>query len=587
MIEATRASGDRRVEVMLAASVIVVAFAAFAGTLAGGFVFDDVWIVRENPRVRDLARIGEILTTPYWGETASGLYRPVTLATFAVNHALHGLDAFGYHAVNVLLHAAVSLLVFRLARRWLPRGAAFGAALLFAVHPVHVEAVAGIVGRSDLLAAFFLLGALLTAVPGGSGERRKGGMGRWVAVSVLFALALGSKEIALAGLPLYLVLEAARGRGDRRTVAARAVWLLILTAGFLALKAAVTGSLGISREATDLVDNPLAHLPADERVLSAVRVLGGYAGLLLFPIRLSYDRSFDQIPVVETPWNAGFLVSAVLVIAVLVATGAAWRRSRAGFVGLAWLALAMLPVSNLLVPIGTIFAERLLYLPSVGFALAAAAALSRLAPGGAGSDRAGGGNRRRIGFLAAAILVLLAVRTVDRCTDWTSVDALYESGASIAPRSARTRCELGKLLYNRSLEASSVRSRRALEDRAIAELEAGVAIAPRFDPVARIALGYLYERRFRERDAARQFARAAEIAPRLPEARLLHLRSLARSGSREDLRDEVRRILADFPVEDPGADPAFWGEVAGLLDGLRDPQLESAVRSRIRRAARE
>ncbi len=148
-------------------------------------MLDDGWAVVENPLVQGgLRNAARIFTSPYnYGgpSTTSGVFRPVTTLSFAANYAIHGRAQWGYHLVNLLLHMAASLLVLSLARRLaeaaMPDRAAWVAllaGLLFAVHPAHVEAIAPIVGRKELLSAVFALGSLLVAFSGRGAARSLG-----------------------------------------------------------------------------------------------------------------------------------------------------------------------------------------------------------------------------------------------------------------------------------------------------------------------------------------------------------------------------------------------------------------------------
>jgi hypothetical protein len=167
----------RALDALAARPRLAVALAAllpFLLTLGNPPIQDDGWAALDNPLTFSLRNAGRIFREPYGfaGEaTLGGPYRPVVTLSYALNYAVHGRWPPGYHLVNVALHVLASLLVLTLARR-LVAAAASGqaprlaclAALLFAVHPAHVEAVATIAGRNELLAACFALGALLLAL---------------------------------------------------------------------------------------------------------------------------------------------------------------------------------------------------------------------------------------------------------------------------------------------------------------------------------------------------------------------------------------------------------------------------------------
>jgi hypothetical protein len=188
-----------------AALVALLAAAVFAHTLPFDFVYDDVPVILRNEHLHSLAAWREILAGPWW---SSGLYRPLTSLTFAINWAMGGGSPWPFHLTNVLAHAAASVLVLLLAKRLLPPAAALAAALLFAVHPVHVEAVANLVGRAEVLATLFTVAAALLYLEWGERPTPLRGAG----VLLLVLLGLGSKESAFAAPALLLVVDWAAAR---------------------------------------------------------------------------------------------------------------------------------------------------------------------------------------------------------------------------------------------------------------------------------------------------------------------------------------------------------------------------------------
>ena len=171
-------------------------------SLANGFALDDYFVIERNPQVQGLDRLGNAVTGAYLptGPARLGMYRPVTSATFAVDWDLWDARPFGFHLVNVLLHAAVTALVFALLLE-LGTGlfAAAAAGAIFAVHPVHVEAVANVVGRAEILAALFFLLACIAFL------RLRPGWRTAAVAGLLYLGALLSKEIGVT-LPAALLL---------------------------------------------------------------------------------------------------------------------------------------------------------------------------------------------------------------------------------------------------------------------------------------------------------------------------------------------------------------------------------------------
>ena len=190
--------------------LVIIAFVIFANSLSGEFVYDDGRQIARNPLIQDNALIGKALTSDVWAfkgdgtYTASNYWRPTFTAFHILNFRLFGLSPFGWHLLNVLLHAGICALIFLLLRRWdLSSGLAFAVALVFAVHPVHVESVAWISGSPDLLFSAAFLGSLWFADKWAA--EKSGGFNLLIAL-VLYALALGAKEVAMLCFPAYFLI---------------------------------------------------------------------------------------------------------------------------------------------------------------------------------------------------------------------------------------------------------------------------------------------------------------------------------------------------------------------------------------------
>ena len=190
---------------LAAVGIVAAALLSHLPALGNGFVLDDHLLIEANEILRAPLALGQIWLGGFWGH--AGLvdyYRPLVTQSFALNFLVGGLSPFGYHLANLLLHAGASLLLYRLAGRWLGPGPAPAvAAMLFAVHPLGTEPVASVYGRPDLMAALLVLAALLLQERWRSGSR---GVPGAVGVAALYGLALMSKESALL-LPVLLVSD--------------------------------------------------------------------------------------------------------------------------------------------------------------------------------------------------------------------------------------------------------------------------------------------------------------------------------------------------------------------------------------------
>jgi protein O-mannosyl-transferase len=452
------------------ALLLVVALGLYAPTLRHGFVWDDHDFIEANPAVRSPGLLGRVpallglgFTSSPFDLTAGPYYRPLVVLSLAVDSRLGGGRPFAFHLTNLALNAAAVLLVHELLRRmrcgepW-----AFLGALLFAVHPVHVESVAWIVGRTDVLATVWFLVAWLAfrtvaeadraGVPSAGGRRAvapaPAPLAWWTPVlaPAAFSLAALSKEFALV-LPLLLLPEL--GRTGRRT---RLAYLALL--GVAALYAllrmhALAGAVPAGA-ATGLA----------ERILRAPLVLGRALGPLLWPWAPCpvYDATGATVPVL-----AGLAAVAAPAVAALASARARRRLAPLARPALLY-ALALLPVSGI-VPLPVPFAERYLYLPTVALVWALAVVAQGVA-------RSGGAGRGRLVALVLGLLAAAgAVRTVTYAPVWRDDVALFSRILVRWPQSVPALNELGVAWSDRGEPA-----------KARPPLERAVRLAPNFAP---------------------------------------------------------------------------------------------------------
>lgn len=432
-----------RTTAIFALVLTLIACATYATSLSNGFALDDVHIIQQNRNVHALDP-GRLWSSPYWPSATLGLYRPLTSTLFAVQWAAGGSEPLLFHVTNVALHATAVVLVFYLLlalplQSSVRRIAAVLGAALFAVHPVHVEAVANVVGQGELTAAVAVLGACLihaTRAPGLGVPA-----GRLVLVGLLYAVGLAAKEHAIVLPALLVLIDAAQGRMPVRLQSignyGRAMIvpfgaLLAIALVFLGARAAVLGSVVGSNP------NPgLAYLQGDLRIWNALRAWPEYYRLLLFPIDLSVDYSPGVIPVARGLEPMTILGALLLLLAALYAT-----RVGQSLFGLAaaWLLVCILPVSNLLFPVGVLVAERTLYLPSVAASVAVAAASARLLPSGM---------RGRLALAAAGVVLLtLGIRSLVRARIWESTATVQQSLVRDHPESFRAQWILAAAAAN-------------------------------------------------------------------------------------------------------------------------------------------
>ena len=280
-----------------------------ANSVLNDFAFDDLPLIVQNTRIQDLDTLPEAMASPYWPNEfgrALGLWRPVTTALYGIQWAVWGENPAMFHITNVLLHGVVTALVVLVLAELAPLALAFVAGLLFAVHPVHVEAVANVVGLAEIFSSAVYLGACLIFLRAGERITLLPG----TAITLLFVLAFLAKESAITLLGVFFLLDGARDNVGvkealsyvRRRwaiyVSLTAAAALILTARFVVL-----GSLA----------SPLpplgARLLQEEvpRIWTVASTWPHYFRLLFFPLDLSADYAPAVIPLALGWTGSGIL----------------------------------------------------------------------------------------------------------------------------------------------------------------------------------------------------------------------------------------------------------------------------------------
>jgi tetratricopeptide (TPR) repeat protein len=493
---------------------LVLVFAAYSNSFTAGLLFDSAGVIEQDPRIREVTpqNIQSILTEQYWyvNKTA-GLYRPVTTFSYLLNYSIlgNGTRPAGYHWVNFALHSINVALVYALGMLIFGQPSlAFALAAIWGVHPVLTESVTNIVGRADLLAAFGVLAGLLCHARGGSAT----GQRRWAWLAALVAaqtVGLFSKESAavLPGIMLLYDLIWSDRSTWRNRVAGYSALALPLAVFFYLRGGFDTHML------VEFTENPLVHAGFWTARLTAVKVIGKFLWLFLWPARLSADYSYNAVPLFGSA--ASVWENAQSLIAVAVCLGAAllavllavrWRRTGKPLLFfLVFFFVALLPTSNLIIIIGSIMAERFLYLPSVGLAGCVIAAIHVIGQRSSMKWRAA----PQAAWIAMGIVCLMfTARAYARNFDWQDERSLWTNTVNVCPSSARPHYNLATVLAQMPGELPN----------AIAEFEAALRIRPEY-PEAHYNLGNAFALMpGRMPDAIVEYQAALQTKPDLVEA---------------------------------------------------------------------
>ncbi|KAJ8269046.1 hypothetical protein COCON_G00116530 [Conger conger] len=453
-------------EIFLLTGVVL---GCYWNSLSCGFVFDDVSAILDNKDLRPSTPLQNLFLNDFWGtpmseERSHKSYRPLTVLTFRLNYLFSELSAPSYHLLNVLLHVVVCVIFLRVCRLFLDKTSSRVAALLFAVHPIHTEAVTGVVGRAELLSSIFLLAAFL------SYTRSKGSDHSivWSPIAltvVLVAIATLCKEqgVTVIGiccvyevfvaqgftLPVLMdtMLQILRGKdGIPYVVLQTLLKLIALIISTLLLVIIRVQVIQSQLPVFTRFDNPAAVSPTPARQLTFNYLLPVNAWLLLNPSELCCDWTMGTIPLVESVLDVRN--SATLVFYCLLALLAfhSLRYSDASaktvIMALSLIVLPFIPASNLFFPVGFVVAERVLYVPSMGFCMLVANGFRSVSQSG---------NLKKISWLCMALLLTThAIKTFNRNWDWESEYTLFTSALKVNKNNAKLWNNVGHALENQN-----------------------------------------------------------------------------------------------------------------------------------------
>ncbi len=517
------------------ALVAAVALASSATGLGNGFAYDDIPIIVENPMVQEFQGFWDYLTGTYWGQNrGNSLYRPLTVIAFAIERVIGGGAPWPFHLANVLLYLCCALAVLALLRQLLPAWAALLGALVFAAHPVHVEAVANVVGQSEMLAGLPMLIAVTVYLRDRTrGTLTVGGIATIVGCQVA---ALLSKEHGIV-LPTLLLLAEVMFRGGRfpasdaattallRTRQRTLVRLLVVLIGaYVVLRMSI-----LSGFAGDAPHPALEGLAMGQRLWVMLALVPEFLRLLFWPAKLYADYSPPMIPVLTSP-DLRHVVGACWLLVLAAVAFWAWRRDRVIAFAFGWFALTLGPTSNILIATGLLVAERTLFLPSLAAVLVLAHLAVRVRAWAA--TEAKPSVQRLMAFAAGALLLAAVVQSADRQRAWEDNATVFSTLVVDAPNNYKAHHALGELF------GASASWERAEHHLRIADslypgydlLELSLARVLHFEDRCPEALGY-YEKVLKAR-------KDAEVASIGRAACLIEVRRLS------DARSEALKGLA-------------------------------------------
>lgn len=420
----------------------------YSNTLWGSYVWDDRAAIIGNQDVTQENPLIDLFLHDFWGQDirhnwSHKSYRPITTLSFRANHAMHGMNAAGYHLVNVLIYASGVVLMYIFCKQWTTsKASAKVAGVLYCFHPVHVEAVASLVGRADALCGLFFMATLIVYgksmrnwTETAKSENRKVGMVQYAFALGLAVAASLSKEIGVTIFGVVVIMEVASSIKERKRIKCAEMhnvkaiqseciavagndkdrWNMHTFGGsftggfylcFAGLREALLEPFRISQIRSVIVvctlaalsvlrvyingpqslyqwsqlENHIAHLPSfKERCLSYAQTHYWYLMKLLYPRHLCFDYGYACIPTVHVFLDIRNFLPVIAYGMVIMTIYIAIRWVRVPLlIGLSLLIIPLVPALNILFPVGTTLAERLLFIPSAGFCIFVGELLTQL-----------------------------------------------------------------------------------------------------------------------------------------------------------------------------------------------------------------
>lgn len=508
---------------------------AYANSFQNAFQYDDFHVITKNPSIKDLGNLKDFFLNPQMGsglfKETSG-YRPLLMASFALNYAIGGLDVFGYHLLNFFLHVLCSFLVFFITLFFLRityggkelnptryQLTAFFAALIFAVHPVQIESVTYITGRSSLMTALFFMAAFWSYTQYGINGR----VYHLFLSSFYFVCALLVKETAITLIVVLVLFNLffSLGRTWKRRLFSLFPYF-ILSSIYLMIRLHFFGSLQYGTK-------PIR--PFYDNLITQFKAWIHYLGTLLLPLNLNVDYDF---PISHSILEGSVIFSIIILTTLAIII---WKISKkfrfVGFFAL-WFVINLLP-TNSLIPLEDVVTDRWLYLPSVGFAVIVALAAEWIFRA---KIRMGSRASKLVFFFFCVLVIeLYGFATVLRNFTWTSYWTLWEDAVEKSPNKSRPHVALGLAL-----------TKTGHIDEGVKEFKIAIQLNPRAGE-AYLNLGYIYHTQGKFEEGVQAFQKALILSPHLaPEVHNNLGVAYMEQGRKEEAVKELHLALEARPL---------------------------------------
>ena len=465
--------------------IVAVACIPYFNAIPNEYALDDSMVLTSNQFVlKGVSGIGDILThdtfSGFFGRDSKALvggrYRPLSLVTFAIENSLFGLSPHMSHFINIILYAFCGIMLFMFLRNVFPGYnllLPFVMVLLYIAHPVHVEAVANIKGRDEILSLFFLVSSLHLLFQ----FLKRPASYLYVTSLLMFFLSLLSKENAITFvliIPLF-VYYFTKEKSSRNL--ALSSGFLVVTLLFLLMRSQFAAGTGAN--VTEVLNNSFAGASWDQKFATIADIMNRYFLLLLFPYPLSFDYSFNQIPIIEMfDWRAilGFLIHiSLLVYAVLH-----FRKKDVFSFCIFFFYISISIVSNVFFPVGTSMSERFLFIPSLAFSIVFVCMATRLFQFKIESTFSVFFANKTFVISILGILTIYSSLIYARNPIWKNNFSLFTHDVEICPQSVKALIGAGGEYVAKAARLDDVSQKKVNLEKAITYLTKAVVIYPAY-----------------------------------------------------------------------------------------------------------
>ena len=507
--EGNQDQGAKR-NIMLYLAIFLFAFLLYSNTFNHDYALDDDVNTRANKYVQQgLSGIPAIVSNSYYhgfNGVNEGAYRPVVLVNMAIEKHFWGNDPQVGHMFNVLFYGLACVLLFVFLQN-LFRGRSniipLVITLLYVAHPIHTEVVANIKSRDEILCFLFIILTLNFLAKYINGDKAK-----YLIISlVCYFISLVTKEYGLTLIAIIPVLVYIFSEKTLKQMAIVVAPYFAVAGAYFILRTSLLENIAFEQE-MDLINNSLVGATnLADRLATSILILGKYVVLLFYPHPLSFDYSYNQIPIVG--WgNINAIFSLLMYLALGGITFYGFVKKDPLAFGIAFFIFTLSIVSNLFVEIGATLAERFLFIPSLGFCIAIVLVLAKVLR----FDPLSHKKNTVFYLIIAAVLIAYSVKTYDRNADWKNNITLFATDVSASPNSARTHFSLASALNNGSGNELDLQKRAVMLNQSIVEFNKSLEIYPDFSS-AWYNMGVAYFAMGKESEAKIAYGNAITLSP--------------------------------------------------------------------------